>query len=77
MSLNILFFFFDGVPKELLVAADFYQLDQLKISCQKVLSKTIEAKNSIELLILSDLSSAPKLRKDALKFVRDAVKKKY
>ena len=57
--------------KELLAAADFYQLDQLKISCQEVLSDTLDAGNSIELLILSDAYSAPKLRKDALKFVSE------
>ena len=36
----------NNIAKELLVAADFYQLDQLKISCQEVLSETLEAKNS-------------------------------
>ena len=61
----------NNIAKELLVAADFYQLDQLKISCQEVLSETIEAKNSIELLILSEMYTAPKLRKNALKFVSE------
>ena len=28
------------IAKKLLAAADFYQLDQLKISCQEVLSET-------------------------------------
>jgi len=61
----------NNIAKELLVAADFYQLDQLKISCQEVLSETLEAKNSIEILILSDMHSAPKLKKDALKFISE------
>jgi len=60
--------------KELLAAADFYQLDQLKISCQEVLSDTLNVETSIELLILSDLYTAPKLRKDALKFVSKNMK---
>jgi len=55
--------------KELLAAADFYQLDQLKNSCQEVLRETMDAKNSIELLILSEMYSAPKLKENALKFV--------
>jgi len=57
--------------KKLLAAADFYQLDQLKTSCQEILSETLDAENSIELLILGDLYSAPKLRKNALKFVSE------
>jgi len=60
-----------NIAKELLAAADFYQLDELKISCQEVLSEAIEAKNSVEILILSDIHSAPKLRKDAIKFVSE------
>jgi len=58
----------NNIAKELLVAAE---LDQLKISCLEVLSETIEAKNSIELLILSEMYTAPKLRKNALKFVSE------
>jgi len=57
--------------KKLLAAADFYQLDQLKTSCQEILSETLDAENSIELLILGDLYSASKLRKNALKFVSE------
>jgi len=59
------------LTKKLFVAADFYQLDQLKISCQEVLCENLDAGNSIELLIFSDAYSAPKLRKDALKFVSE------
>jgi len=59
------------IARKLLAAADFYQLDQLKTSCQEVLSETLDAENSIELLILGDLYSAPKLRKNALKFVSE------
>jgi len=59
------------LAKELLAVADFYQLNQLKDCCQEVLSETLDAKNSIEILILSDMHSAIKLRKDALKFVSE------
>jgi len=64
----------NDIAKKLLAAADFYQLHQLKISCQEVLSETLDAENSIELLILSDLYSASKLRKIALKFVSKNMK---
>ena len=67
----------NDIAKKLLAAADFYQLNQLKISCQEVLSETLDAENSIELLILSDLYSASKLRKIALKFVSKNMKSVY
>ena len=59
------------IAKKLLAAADFYQLDQLKISCQEVLSETLDVENSIELLILSYVYSAQKLRKNALNFISE------
>jgi len=59
------------LAKELLAVADFYQLNQLKYCCQEVLSETLDAKNSIGVLILSDMHSAMKLRRDALKFVSE------
>jgi len=61
----------NDLSKELLVAADFYQLDQLKISCQELLSEALDAQNSIEILILSDVYVAPKLKEEALKFVSE------
>merc|ERR1719348_1729882 len=60
--------------KQLLAVADFYQLNQLKDCCQEVLSETLDAKNSIGILILSDMHSAMKLKKDALKFVSENMK---
>ena len=58
------------LAKELLAAADFYQLDELKNGCQSFLCKTLNSENSIGILILSDKYSASKLKKDALKFIR-------
>ena len=60
-----------NLAKELLAVADFYQLNQLKDCCQEVLSEALDAKNSIGILILSDMHSAMKLRRDALKFVSE------
>merc|ERR1719342_1928525 len=57
------------LAKDLLAAADFYQLDQLKTSCQELLSETLDAENALKMLILSDVYSAPKLKKNAVAFV--------
>lgn len=61
-------------PQKLLAAADRYQLDDLKSSCEEELSATLNAENSIEILILSDLCTVPKLKEDALKFVSKNMK---
>merc|ERR1719481_1760366 len=57
------------LPKDLLAAADFYQLEQLKTSCQELLSETLDVENALKMSILSDKYSAPKLRKNAIAFV--------
>jgi len=59
---------------EFLAAADFYQLDELKNSCQSFFSDTLHTENSIGILILSDKYSASKLKKDALKFISENMK---
>jgi len=59
------------LAKDLLAAADFYQLEQLKASCQELLSETLDAENALKMLILSDKYSAPKLRKNAIALVTE------
>jgi len=59
------------LAKDLLAAADFYQLEQLKTSCQELLSETLDVENALKMLILSDKYSAPKLRKNAIAFVTE------
>jgi len=61
-------------PQKLLAAADRYQLDDLRSSCEEKLRATLNAKNSIEILILSDLYTAPKLKEDVLKFISKNMK---
>jgi len=58
-----------NLAKDLLAAADFYQLDQLKTRCQELLSESLDPENAIEMLYLSEKFSAQKLRIEALKFV--------
>ena len=62
------------LAKELLAAADLYQLDQLKNSCQEVLTENLDVENSIQILIISDMYSCQKLKKDALNFIIKNIK---
>ena len=55
--------------KELLCAADKYQLTQLKTSCELSLSRGIDIASCVELLILADTHTANTLKKAALNFI--------
>jgi len=59
------------ILKSVLSAADRYQLDDLKTCCEEELIATLNSKNMIQLLILSEMHSAEKLKKAALKFVSE------
>ena len=59
----------DEIGKDLLAAADQYQLDLLKNKCEEKLCSFLEVSNSLELLVLADLHHAFKLRNMALKLV--------
>ena len=59
----------DGLVKELLGAANQYQLNILKTICEEKLCSILEVSNSIELLVLADLYQAPKLRRMGLNLV--------
>jgi len=56
------------LPRELLAAADRYQLEYLKSSCQAFLINSLDVENCISLLILSEMYNAALLRKSALQF---------
>ena len=55
--------------KELLCAADKYQLTQLKTACELSLSRGIDIASCVELLVLADTHSANTLKKAALNFI--------
>ena len=59
----------DEIGKDLLGAADQYQLDLLKNKCEEKLCSSLEVSNSVELLVLADLYQASKLRRMALRLV--------
>ena len=56
-------------PQDLLVAADRYQLERLKSSCQEILIDSLDVENCISFLTLSDIYNALNLRRAALKYV--------
>ena len=55
-----------GIAKELLAAADKYQLDLLKKICEESLCSTLEVTNCLEYLVLGDMYQTFKLRKRAM-----------
>ena len=57
------------MAKELLVAADKYQLDLLKKLCEVEIRSSLDESNCIELLIFSDTYQAKLLKKGALQSV--------
>ena len=59
----------DEIGRDLLGAADQYQLDLLKNKCEEKLCSSLDVSNSVELLVLADLHQAPKLKRMALKLV--------
>jgi len=59
------------MSQELLVAADRYQLEQLKTSCQEILISSLDAKNCISFLILSDTYNSLGLKEAAIEFATE------
>jgi len=60
---------------ELFAAADQYQIEKLKELCELKLCSRLDIANCIELLILGDLHSAPKLKAASLEFVSKNMQK--
>jgi len=65
---------FYKLPRELLAAADRYQLKYLKSSCEATLVDSLDVENCISLLILSEMYNASHLRKAALQFAVENIK---
>lgn len=59
----------EELAKDLLMAADKYMVDLLKINCQTYLSATISIDNCSRLLLFADSHSAIELKKAALDFI--------
>ena len=54
---------------DLLPKAEEYQLEGLKITCEEALSKTLTAKNVIDVLLMADTHNAPQLKQSCLVFM--------
>ena len=59
----------DKFAKDLLAAADKYQLDQLKSACAEHLCRDIDIENCISHLMMGDLYQADNLKKSSLQFI--------
>jgi len=59
----------DEFMKDLLEAANYYQLEQLKIACEESLCLILQSNNCIGFLIFADTFSANLLRKKSLVMV--------
>ena len=57
------------IGRDLLGAANKYQLELLKNKCEEKLCSLLDISNSVELLVLADLHQASRLRRMALKLV--------
>merc|ERR1719347_1646428 len=64
-----------SITKELLSAADKYQLSQLKKACELSLSRNIDTSNCVEFLILADVHTADTLKTAALGFIVTSLQK--
>lgn len=54
---------------DLLAAAEKYEIDELKTTCGKVLSKSVTIDNALEILILADLYKVNDLKNKALNLI--------
>ncbi|CAG9571618.1 unnamed protein product [Danaus chrysippus] len=61
----------DEIPDSLLVAANYYQLKELKNLCEEALHSKLTVDNVIETLKLADLYSAEILKQKCLEFIKN------
>ena len=59
----------DEMASELLFPADKYQLDHLKLMCEKVLCRDVKVENVIDVLVLADKHNANQLKTICLQFI--------
>ena len=59
----------DNQAKELLVAADKYNVAALKKLCERALAKTVKTENAVDLLIFADLFNANLLREHLMNYL--------
>ena len=55
--------------RELLAAADIYQLSHLKSMCEDELAKELSVENAVEILLLADLHSSHQFKSKIIHFI--------
>ena len=60
---------------DLLAAAEKYQLDQLKGSCEEMLISKLDVENCIEMLLLAEMHQATNLKTTAVEFFTKNIRK--
>jgi len=60
---------------DLLAAAEKYQLDQLKGSCEEMLISKLDVENCIEMLLLAEMNQATNLKTTAVEFFTKNIRK--
>ena len=60
---------FDKFTRDLLAAADQYQLDQLKSACEDHLCRNIDIENCVGFMTMGDMYQADTLKKTSLQFI--------
>jgi speckle-type POZ protein len=63
----------DLLAVRLLIAADKYEIDQLKTITEKFLSSTVNSLNYVDLLAFADMYSALHLRRSVHSFIKNNV----
>ncbi|XP_017463044.1 PREDICTED: speckle-type POZ protein A-like [Rhagoletis zephyria] len=53
----------------LLIAADKYALEKLKVICEEAICRNLSVENALEALVLADLHSAHQLKAQAMDFI--------
>ena len=64
----------DEIAAELLVAADKYELDRLKIICEVFIAKNLTKDNVTDILIVADTHCSMLLKTQALEFINTHIK---
>ena len=59
----------DTITRELLIAADKYQLEQLKTVCENELSKTLSIPTVAETLVYADMHNAQHLKQSCIRLI--------
>ncbi|XP_014238055.1 speckle-type POZ protein-like [Trichogramma pretiosum] len=55
---------------DLLVAADKYKIEELKVECEKILSAKIASENAVDILKVADQCRMKRLKKNAVDFIK-------